>query len=176
MRKGLFGLGDLENDQPVCRYYKEECTASFAENEILLKLMSVIFNEPLKQPKSFSLKDDRDQSVVSIKLVRGQGGVQPGSDIDGGGLKQPGTVQLPGGYSQLSFNFDVPKGKVASLMGVLNYLQIKYNHIQMSLQVDGGQLSEQEYDDKIKEIFRQMGIDIEKKSGITTIHDLQFFF
>jgi hypothetical protein len=30
----------------------------------------------------------------------------------------------------------------------------------MSLQVDGGQLSEQEYEDKIKEAFRQMGIDI----------------
>ena len=66
------------------------------------------------------------------------------------------------GLKQLSFNFTVPKGKVASLMGVLNYLQSKYEHMDISLHLDRGQMTEQEYEDKVKEAFRQMGIDIEK--------------
>ena len=37
VRKGLFGLGELESDQPVYRYFKEESTPSFVENEILIK-------------------------------------------------------------------------------------------------------------------------------------------
>jgi len=32
----------------------------------------------------------------------------------------------------------------------------------VSLHLDKGQMSEQEYEDKVKEAFRQMGIDIEK--------------
>ena len=49
---------------------------------------------------------------------------------------------------------------MSNLMGVLNFLQSRFGRIQMSLRVDEGQLSEQEYEDKIKEAFRQMGIDI----------------
>jgi hypothetical protein len=64
-------------------------------------------------------------------------------------------------HTLLNFNFVVPKGKVSSLMGVLNFLQNRYNRIEISLHVADGQLSEQEYEDKIKEAFRQMGIDIE---------------
>jgi hypothetical protein len=37
VRKGLFGLGELKDNQPVCRYYKEEASISFTDDEILLK-------------------------------------------------------------------------------------------------------------------------------------------
>ena len=65
------------------------------------------------------------------------------------------------GLTQLSLNFVIPKGKVASLMGVLNFLQSRYNRVEISLNLAEGQLTEQEYEDKIKEAFRQMGIDID---------------
>ena len=47
-------------------------------------------------------------------------------------------------------------------MGVLNYLQSKYEHMDVSIHLDKGQMTDQEYEDKVKEAFRQMGIDIEK--------------
>jgi hypothetical protein len=72
----------------------------------------------------------------------------------------PTTPATTGQYKQLDFNFTVPKGKVASLMGVLNYLQSKYEHMNISLHLDRGQMTEQEYEDKVKEAFRQMGIEI----------------
>lgn len=77
---------------------------------------------------------------------------------------QPGlhsVTPVAGKYQQLNFNFVVPKRKVSSLMGVLKYLQSRYNKLEISLNVGDGQLTEQEYEDKVKEAFRQMGIEIE---------------
>ncbi len=45
-------------------------------------------------------------------------------------------------------------------MGVLNYLQSKYERMDIGLHLEKGQLTEQEFEDKVKEAFRQMGIDI----------------
>jgi hypothetical protein len=78
--------------------------------------------------------------------------------VTGGGFPPTTTTD---GVTQLSLNFTIPKGKVANLMGVLNYLQSKYNRIEISLSLAEGQLTKQEYEDKIEEAFRQMGIEIE---------------
>ena len=53
------------------------------------------------------------------------------------------------------------KAKVASLMGVMNFLQSRFNNMEITLDVVEGQISEQEYEDKIKEAFRQMGVTVE---------------
>ncbi|MCZ7547634.1 MAG: hypothetical protein M5U11_00550 [Anaerolineales bacterium] len=71
------------------------------------------------------------------------------------------TAPVAGKYQQLHFNFVVPKGKVSSLMGVFNFLQSRYNHVEISLNLGDGHLSEQEFEDKVKEAFRQMGIEID---------------
>jgi hypothetical protein len=47
------------------------------------------------------------------------------------------------------------------ISGVLNYLQSKYDHLGITFSVDKGSLTEQEYEDKVKEAFRQMGIEFE---------------
>jgi glutamyl/glutaminyl-tRNA synthetase len=43
-------------------------------------------------------------------------------------------------------------------MGVLNYLQSKFEEMEISLRLDKGELTEQELEDKIKEALRQLGI------------------
>jgi hypothetical protein len=63
------------------------------------------------------------------------------------------TTPTGGEYQQLHLNIVVPKGKVASLMDVLNYLQSHYNKLEIMVNVGDGQLSEQEYEDKVKEPF-----------------------
>jgi len=44
--------------------------------------------------------------------------------------------------------------------GVLNFLQSRYNRLDLSVNVGEGQITEQEYGDKVKGAFRQMGIEI----------------
>ncbi len=151
VRKGLFGLGELKDDQPVYRYYKEESSISFTDDEILIKA-EVCEAQRLAQEGQ-------------VTFVPGQAApVQPVSEPVAGptfGQIPPGSATPAAGkYQQLRFNFVVPKGKVSSLMGVLNFLQSRYNRLELSVNVGDGQLTEQEYEDKVKEAFRQMGIEI----------------
>jgi Protein of unknown function (DUF499) len=146
VRQGLFGLGEVKDDQPVCQYFKTECTVSFTDNEVLIR--AEICQAQIAERQSQTTFTQG--SSVAVNVSEPTGGV---------------TVTVPAdvpdkGYRQLSFNFTVPKGKVSGLMGILNYLQSKYEHMDVSLHLDRGQMTEQEYEDKVKEAFRQMGIDI----------------
>jgi len=151
VRKGLFGMGELEGDQPICRYFKEECSVSFTDNEILLKA------EVCEQQRT---KLESQHTFIPGQAVP----AQPANELPGtqSYTTPPSTTSTPqaGKYQQLHFNFVVPKGKVSSLMGVLNYLQSKYERMEVSLNVEQGQMTEQEYEDKVKEAFRQMGIEL----------------
>lgn len=151
VRLGLFGLGEVKDDQPVCRYFKQESTVSFVDNEVLIK--AEICLAQIKE------RESQTTFTPGLGLLGGVSEPLPTSAATGGAST---PTSLPDkGLKQLSFNFTVPKGKVASLMGVLNYLQSKYEHMDISLHLDRGQMTEQEYEDKVKEAFRQMGIDIE---------------
>ncbi len=146
VRQGLFGLGEIKDDQPVCRYFKQESTVSFTDNEVLI-------SAEICQPQ---MVEQQSQTTFT-----------QGSSVSVNVSESPAvvTVTVPTdtpdkSYRQLSFNFTVPKGKVSGLMGILNYLQSKYERMDVILQLDKGQMTEQEYEDKVKEAFRQMGIDI----------------
>jgi len=148
----LFGLGEIKDDKPIYQYFKQESTVAFTDNEVLIKaeICQAQFLE--RQSQTIFTPGTSPSGTVSEPL--------PTSTTAGG---TPTPTNMPDkGLKQLSFNFTVPKGKVASLMGVLNYLQSKYDHMDISLHLDRGQMTEQEYEDKVKEAFRQMGIDIEK--------------
>ncbi|MCZ6679539.1 MAG: hypothetical protein O7E52_20095 [Candidatus Poribacteria bacterium] len=45
-------------------------------------------------------------------------------------------------------------------MGVMNLLQSNFKSLQIELLATGGEMSEQDYEDKIKEAFVQLGIDL----------------
>ena len=47
-------------------------------------------------------------------------------------------------------------------MGVINFLQSKTNNMELNLFVADGSIKQQDYEDKIKEAFRQMGVDIDE--------------
>ena len=146
VQKGLFGLGELMNDAPVSRYFKEPCSVSFMDSEILIRAE---ISEAQKMARE-------SQTSYPPKMP------QPGDAPIGKETTTPPVVPpvRAEGYPQLEFNFTVPKGKVASLMGVLNYLQSKYERMELRLRVERGQMTEQEFEDKVKEAFRQMGIEI----------------
>jgi hypothetical protein len=152
VHKGLFGLGELKDNQPVCRYYKEEPSISFTDSEILLKA------EVCEAQRA--AQEGQVTFTPGVTATGPSAGETAPAQTFGQSTFVP-TTPTAGKYQQLHFNFVVPKGKVSSLMGVLNYLQSRYNRLEISLNVGEGQLTEQEYEDKVKEAFRQMGIEIE---------------
>jgi hypothetical protein len=54
----------------------------------------------------------------------------------------------------------VPKGKVASIMGVMNLLQSNFEMLEVKLIASKRAISEEDYEDKIKETFRQLEIEV----------------
>lgn len=146
VRMGLFGLGEIQDDQPACRYFKEFCSIGFTDNEILIR--TEICQAQIEARQSQTTYSPESMPSLGFPVQEGKAQIP---------VQQPPVSQ---GYKQLSFNFTVPKGKVSSLMGVLNYLQSKYERMEVNLTLLDGQITEQEYEDKVKEAFRQMGINI----------------
>ncbi len=55
--------------------------------------------------------------------------------------------------------FTVPQGQLSSLMGMMNLLQRDFSTLQIELTATDGEMSEQDYEDQIKEALDQLGID-----------------
>jgi len=148
VQMGLFGLGELEEDSPKCLYFKEYPTVSFTGNEILIK--DSICIEQKKQRSELlegkQLYEDVPETETPVKI-----GEQDNKDTE---------VSVEG-KKQLRLKFHVPKGKVASVMGVMNLLQSKFNTLEIELSARDGEISKQDLEDKIGETFRQLNIDFD---------------
>ncbi len=146
--KGIFGIGELEGNQPVCHYFKERASIAFADNEVLIS--DHICREQRKKEgqlegkETVSTQPIEQGTLISKKIKEGLKGVS------GEGFRE-----------NLLFRFIIPRGKVADIMRVMNYLQSKFGTIEIELIATDGKISNQELEDKIKEAFRQLGIEIE---------------
>jgi len=153
VRQGIFGLGELEDDRPVCRYFKEEPFIGLAGSEIIIQAEVCQAQREAEEPgyaapdaaKGVPFKEDK---IGALKPGPGTT-VGPVTGREGAALRQ-----------HLRLSFTVPKGKVAGLMGVMNLLQHKFNRLEIVLSAEQGWISEQDYEDKIREAFRQLGIEV----------------
>jgi hypothetical protein len=151
VRSGLFGLGELQIDKPLCRYFRESPTVAFSENEILIS-------------EALCLEQRRKDETVSVTPEPAE--TAPVTEIKEEPAEWGGaTSAIPGlpGKSKVYLRFQVPKGKVAQIMGVMNLLQSKFGYLEIEIVATDGEISEQDYEDKIKESFRQLGIDVDDR-------------
>ncbi len=59
--------------------------------------------------------------------------------------------------------FRGPRGKISQIMGVMNFLQSKFQSLEMEIRAKDGSVTENEYADKIKEAMKQLGIDLDEE-------------
>ena len=148
VQEGIFGIGELEGDKPVCRYFKERTSVAFSDSEVLIS--EHVCREQKKKEEQAEVKED-------VSTQPAEQGTLIDDEIEEG-LKG-GSVE---GYREnLRFGFIVPRGKVADIMRVMNYLQSKFGTLEIELIATDGKISNQDIEDKIKEAFRQLGIKIE---------------
>jgi hypothetical protein len=150
VKQGLFGLGDLkDNNIPVCRYFKEDATVSATDVEVLIR-------------EDICLAQRKSQ--LSAPGVSGVGPFPPGTGRIQLSSEEPGSDAVVEGKNELSLRFRVPRGKVSQIMGMMNFLQSKFQSLDVELTAREGSLSEEEYASKIKEALRQLGVSLEEKS------------
>ena len=140
VEQGLFGLGELDDGKPVCRYFKERpMSIALSGNEVIIREDICIAQE--------------------ISLIVEPPPVVPPAAVPPPVVPPPPT---PEGRNEISLKFTIPKGQVSGIMGVMNLLQSNFNNLQIELRATDGKMSEQDYEDKIKEAFDQLGIDLEE--------------
>ena len=59
----------------------------------------------------------------------------------------------------MSLKFTVPLGKVSQVMGMMNFLQNKFKILKITINATEGSISDEEYESKIKETLRQLGLE-----------------
>lgn len=73
VQKGLFGLGELEEDNPVCRYFKEQTSIAFSGNEVLIS-ESICDQQTKKEditaPDSETYKKNRVLTFLLKKVIK----------------------------------------------------------------------------------------------------------
>jgi len=149
VRMGMFGLGELEDDKLVCRYFKREPSVAFSESEVLISEALCVEQEREREAQRGVTKPYSPISPAPSLAPTGEIGAT---------LAPPRHVR-----DVIHMKFQVPKGKVSSVMGVMNLLQSKFDNLEIELTANGGEISEQDYEEKIKEAFRQLGVDIDER-------------
>ncbi|MCD6599418.1 MAG: ATP-binding protein [Dehalococcoidia bacterium] len=149
VRMGMFGLGELEDDKPVCRYFKQDPSVAFYSSEVIISEALCHEQERGKEASKEGMKPY--PSTITVPPLAPTGEIGPT-------FAPPKHVR-----DVIHMKFQVPKGKVSSIMGVMNLLQSKFDNLEIEFTANGGEISEQDYEDKIKEAFRQLGIDIDER-------------
>jgi uncharacterized protein YeeX (DUF496 family) len=66
------------------------------------------------------------------------------------------TPELPTVRDELGLTLNIPKGKVSDLMGLLNFIQMKFEDLEIQIRASKGSITEEEYENRILEAIRQI--------------------
>ena len=159
VQQGLFGLGVLEEGKIRCVAYKESPIVALAGNEIIIRA-DICKVQQAQQAQAAAPPPDtgvlsRPEGVFSG--VQDFSAAAPGL---GAGVTVSPTEPV---RRTVTLRFTVPRGQVSSLLGVLNFLQHKFGRLEITVRASEGEMSEQEYENKVMEAFRQMGVEVEEE-------------
>lgn len=147
IQKGIFGLGEIEGGSPVCRYFREHAPVSFSDKEVIIR-EHICHEQKDKEERAEERKPLSSQATGQIFISE---------DVK---EERAGAVSTEGYRENLLFRFIIPKGKVSDIMRILNYLQSQFKTLEIELIATDGRISNQDLEDKVKEAFRQLGIEI----------------
>ncbi|MCZ7603144.1 MAG: DUF499 domain-containing protein [Melioribacteraceae bacterium] len=143
VQQGMFGLGEIIEDEVKCHYFKKYPSIAFTENEVLI--VSEICEEQMRKPEGTEEVQQPSD---------GSGATSPAVDT----VNEPRTQPQPQAelFDEIEFDVTLPKGKVSSLMGMMNYIQSKFETLEVKVNAKDGKMTKQEYQDKIEEALRQI--------------------
>ncbi len=148
VKQGLFGIGEIkhdtqiENEQVFCRYFKEDMLAVdpncvIVADRVCQAQRRVPGSETIVQP-----------SIIEGSNIYGKDSTNPLAYTD-----DSGNI-----HETVNLSFDVPRGKISQIMGIMNFLQQKFEVIHLEIKADKGAITDSDYIHKIKESLNQLGI------------------
>jgi hypothetical protein len=157
VREGLFGLGELAGEEPVCRFFGKSTSVALSGSEVIIREdLCTTQREETDRGRGYSAgADEVSDGGLSIR----DSGAQPPTDQE---LTVFGKESV---RKKIHLKFTLPKGKVAGIMGIMNLLQSNFDRLEIELLAEGGEISESDYDNKIEEAFKQLEIKLNKRSS-----------
>jgi hypothetical protein len=146
---GLFGLGAMVDKRPVCFYFEQSASVALAENEVLMRKELCIIQQQQV------VVDTTQDTFVSLE-----------TELDSDVVRSESADVLHTGEDRidnLRLRFRLPSGKLSDILSVIRFLQTKFKATEVELLLEEGSMSERDYEDKIEEAFRQMGINLERE-------------
>lgn len=145
VERGLFGLGRKVDDRVQCEALNTRPEVRFDPDEVILRadLCSALESGEIYVPESSS-------SPGSVHTAAPPYGKAEGERIAPGASRK-----------SLHLRFSLPKGHVSSLLGLLNFLQHRFDHLEIVIRASEGELLEEEYERHVLETFRQLDIPVE---------------
>ena len=129
----------------------------FFGNEIIIK------QEICQKQK----KEEEEGRGKTSPYPSGESGEKP--TIDEGGKGEGDISDVPTieqhAREMVYLKFKIPKGRIYDILRIMNLLQSKFNTLEIELTAKDGSISEQAYENSIKETFRQLDIDVEENKG-----------
>ena len=135
VKRGVFGIGELQAGKPLCRYFKEAPPPiAFDENEVLIKA-DICIAQKKAQEEQHS-ENGADESRHSGDSSGPDTKIEEEETDD----TKPSDDQTPKSRKSVRLKFTVPQGKVSSLMGMMNQLQNKFSMVQLELTATDGEM------------------------------------
>ena len=140
--KGEFGLGEMEIDMPVVRYFKNQALVSLEQGEILIhaSLCVVDIHDYECVVCGYKAQDEKNLKVHQKVHVVDIPAVNPDLST----------------HTQLKFEFDVPTGQVNHIGQMLLNIASHYKNFKIKIDASGGKMQKQDID-MIRETLRQIG-------------------
>lgn len=149
VEQGLFGIGNLENGNLICRYFKEKVSpeiVEIVEGEILLKPELCLYKEkvipqnvatPAEDTLLYKPTEEKEEKV-EIKRKRDE-------------------------YGYINLKLNVPSGKLSDIARMVNFIKTKFTQVDVKVEITAkeGNMSISEYEEIIKEAIYQAGITVE---------------
>lgn len=149
VEQGVFGIGRLDKDMPICKHFQEPIQSISYGDEIIINAEICIQQKTV--PKV-------DVSPDGTPPTTGGSTPPPISDPKKDTTNEQPTPEITS-MKQLSLDFEIPVGKTSSMLGMINYIQKNFKNVQIKIIAQNGEIDKQDYEDKIKETLRQMGIE-----------------
>lgn len=150
VKNGVFGAGVLEEGKPICKFFKETMPVLEYGSYILI-------NAAISKAQKDKEREEQAAKQTSGAPTKTSSEVnesEPNKD-----KPKDETPAIPVKRS-VDLSFCIPTGKTSSLVGMLNLLQRNFHNVSISINATQGEITEQDYEDKIKETLRQIGVDV----------------
>lgn len=144
---GLFGLGAIIENRPVCHYFEETPSVALSDNEVIMS-------------RELCTKQ-KGQGVVELEQEilgeEGRAEAESGLQVDESG-KPIQELEM----TELRLKFRLPNDKLSDVLQVIRLLQTRFRSTKLAILFEDGGMSKSDYEDKVEEAFTQMGIDLER--------------